>query len=79
MCMKTYSEYLYIIKFIVSYKSVCEMVWMAAMKLLRINESKINLQQSEITQHTQDIQTHTHTHTHVQAFPLTHICTCAPY
>ena len=34
VCMKIYSEYLYIIKFIYHTKNVCETVWMAAMELL---------------------------------------------
>ena len=54
------------------------MVWIAAMKLLRINESKINLKQSEIIQLTQDIQS-SNIPTHIQVFPLIHKRTCAPY
>jgi len=60
----------------VSYKNVREMVWMAAVKLLRIYESKINLKQSEIIQLTQDIQKLKHTHTSSSNPTHTHTHTC---
>jgi len=52
------------------------MVWMAAVKLLRIYESKINLKQSEIIQLTQDIQKLKHTHTSSSNPTHTHTHTC---
>lgn len=76
---KAYSEYLYIINLCDHIKKMCEMLWMATMRLLRMNESKLILKQSEIIQHTQNIQKPKHTLKHACTPTHTHTCTCAPY